>query len=281
MLKVVLCLVNAYRSRYPYLVKRALRWVSTINTTASIEGRECVVMEQNVQVPIKDNEQEHRHHMVLDGILTIPEQEKNPKKAIVVFAHGSGSGRHSPRNQYVASILNDESSISTLLVDLLTEREQTIDEKTREYRFNIKLLANRLADITDWLLTKNPKTQNTTIGYFGASTGAAAALMLAAEPPAGAADAVKAIVSRGGRPDLAGSTYLKQVQASTLLIVGSIDNTQVIAINQKALKELKNAREKRLVMIPGAGHLFEEPGTLEEATRHAASWFERYLIFSD
>jgi putative phosphoribosyl transferase len=233
-------------------------------------------MEQNVQVPIKDKGQEHRrlNHFVLDGILTNLEQEKNPKKGIVVFAHGSGSGRHSPRNRYVASVLNN-SGIGTLLVDLLTSEEQKIDEKTREYRFNIKLLANRLCAVTDWLLLENPKTQNAPIGYFGASTGAAAALMAAAESPA--ADAVKAIVSRGGRPDLAGSSYLKQVQAPTLLIVGSKDNPQVIALNQKVLQQLKSAKEKRLVMVPGAGHLFEEPGTLEEAARHAASWFDKYL----
>jgi dienelactone hydrolase len=174
--------------------------------------------------------------------------------------------------------LNNDSRIGTLLVDLLTEEEQEIDEKTREHRFNITLLANRLAAITDWLLVKNPKTQNASIGYFGASTGAAAALMAAAAAPARpAADVVKAIVSRGGRPDLAGSSYLNQVQAATLLIVGSKDNTQVIALNQKAMQQLKNAREKRLVMVTGSGHLFEEPGTLEEAARHAASWFEKYL----
>jgi len=214
---------------------------------------------------------------VLDGILTIPEQEKNPKKGIVVFAHGSGSGRHSPRNQYVASVLND-SGISTLLVDLLTEEEQKIDEKTREYRFNIKLLSNRLSAITDWLLVKNPETLNFTVGYFGASTGAAAALMTSAVVAAeDRPTLIKAIVSRAGRPDLAGSSSLKQVQAPTLLIVGSKDNAQIIGLNQKAMQQLKNVKKKRLVMVPEAGHLFEEPGTLEEAATHAASWFEQYL----
>jgi pimeloyl-ACP methyl ester carboxylesterase len=234
----------------------------------------------DVQIPINDREQEReQHHLVLYGTLAVP--EKNPKKGIVVFAHGSGSGRHSPRNQYVASVLNNESriGIGTLLVDLLTSEEQEIDEKTREYRFNIKLLASRLSEITHWLIVKNPETQNFTIGYFGASTGAAAALMTAAVAAA-AADRptlVKAIVSRGGRPDLAGSSYLQQVQAPTLLIVGSKDNPQVIGLNQKALQQLKNVKEKRLVMVPGAGHLFEEPGTLEEAAKHAASWFDKYL----
>ena len=162
---------------------------------------------------------------------------------------------------------------------MLTLEEQEIDEKTREYRFNIKLLANRLAAITDWLLVKNPKTQNASaIGYFGTSTGAAAALMAASADGNPAAEAIKAIVSRGGRPDLAGgSSYLKQVHAPTLLIVGSKDHPQVIALNQKAIQQLKNVKEKRLVMVPGAGHLFEEPGTLEEAAKHTASWFMHYL----
>ena len=234
--------------------------------------------EDSIQITIEgDYGPEHTyHHVSLEGILTIPpQQEKNPKKGIVVFAHGSGSsGRHSPRNQYVASVLNNESRIGTLLVDLLTSEEQKIDERTKEYRFNIKLLANRLAATTDWLLSENPKTQNaSSIGYFGASTGAAAALIASVKHP----DIIKAIVSRGGRPDLAGS-YLKQVQSPTLLMVGSKDNPQVISWNQKSLQQLKNAKEKRLVMIPGAGHLFEEPGTLEEAAKHAASWFERYLL---
>jgi putative phosphoribosyl transferase len=235
--------------------------------------------DDDIQITVEEHyEREHRRLIVLDGILTLPERE-NPKKGIVVFAHGSGSGRNSPRNQYVASLLNNESRIGTLLVDLLTEEEQKIDEQTREYRFNIKLLANRLAAITDWLLVKNRKTQNaSSIGYFGASTGAAAALMMAAQCPPPTSDAIKAIVSRGGRPDLAGgSSYLKLVHAPTLLIVGSNDNTQIIALNQKAMQQLKNVKEKRLVMVPGAGHLFEEPGTLEEAAKHAASWFELHL----
>jgi putative phosphoribosyl transferase len=240
----------------------------------------CVWIEdQDVQIQIEeDYEGEHRH-VVLDGILTLSEQEE-PKKGTVVFAHGSGSsGRHSPRNQYVASVLNNNSGIGTLLVDLLTEEEQELDERTQEYRFNIKLLANRLSATTEWLLTmknsiKPQGEENLTIGYFGSSTGAAAALIAAVQRPA----LVRAIVSRGGRPDLADSSYLKKVQAPTLLLVGSEDNTQVIAWNQKSLQQLKNCKEKRLVMVPGAGHLFEEPGTLEEAARHAASWFERYLL---
>src|SRR5215210_3675152 len=189
----------------------------------------CVCIEgYDVQIQIEeDYEGEHRH-VELDSILTLvrPEQEEKDsnskrRRSIVVFAHGSGSsGRHSPRNRYVASVLNNESRIGTLLIDLLTAEEQEIDEKTREYRFNIKLLANRLAAITDWLV-KNSKTQNVTIGYFGASTGAAAALIASVvERPTGDDDVVKAIVSRGGRPDLANSSYLKKVQAPTLLLVG-------------------------------------------------------------
>lgn len=236
------------------------------------------LQEEDVQIFIMEDESKHDHSNVeLTGILTLhPKQEK---KRIVVFAHGSGSGRDSPRNQYVASVLNN-SGIATLLVDLLTSEEQRIDDRTREFRFNIRLLSNRLAAVTDWLFTQNREIRNanTSIGYFGASTGAAAALIAAAERSAASDDIVKAIVSRGGRPDLANSSYLKKVRAPTLFLVGSRDNPQVIGLNQKALKELKNAREKRLVMIPGAGHLFEERGTLEEAAHHTASWFERYLF---
>lgn len=235
------------------------------------------LQEEDVQISIMEDESKHDHRNVeLNGILALnPKQEK---KGIVIFAHGSGSGLHSTRNQYVASVLNNNSGIGTLLVDLLTAEEQKVDDRTREYRFNIRLLANRLAVVTEWLLHKyGVETQyisSKSIGYFGSSTGAAAALIAAAER---SDDVVKAIVSRGGRPDLANTSYLKKVQPPTLLLVGSKDNPQVIALNQKAIQQLKNAKEKRLVMIPGAGHLFEEPGTLEEAAKHAASWFERYL----
>jgi dienelactone hydrolase len=234
--------------------------------------------EEDVQISIMGDEgKQDRRNMELNGILALhPNQEK---KGIVVFAHGSGSGRLSPRNQYVASVLHG-AGIGTLLVDLLTAEEQEIDERTREHRFNIRLLANRLAGVTNWLITKSQETQNAdvSIGYFGASTGAAAALIAAADAIVDDGNSViRAIVSRGGRPDLANSSYLRKVQAPTLFLVGSRDNPQVIALNQKALKELKNAREKRLVMVQGAGHLFEEPGTLEEAARHVSSWFDRYL----
>jgi dienelactone hydrolase len=238
-----------------------------------------VLQAGEVQISIMDDESKHYNSSTeLNGILTLhPKQEK---KGIVVFAHGSGSGRHSSRNQYVASVLHN-SGIGTLLVDLLTSEEQKIDERTREYRFNIRLLASRLLAVTDWLLTEYHETENNvnvSIGYFGASTGAAAALIAAAERTDNGNDSlIRAIVSRGGRPDLANSSHLKKVQAPTLFLVGSRDNPQVISLNQKALKELKNTKEKRLLMIPGAGHLFEEHGTLEETAKHAASWFEKYL----
>lgn len=236
------------------------------------------LQEEDVQISILENESKHYHSNVeLNGILTLnPKQEK---KRIVIFAHGSGSGLDSPRNQYVASVLNNNSGIGTLLVDLLTLEEQKIDERTREFRFDIRLLSNRLIAVTDWLHRKNPATQSVSIGYFGSSTGAAAALTAAVTSVERHDDdnVVRAIVSRGGRPDLANSSYLKKVQAPTLLLVGSKDNPQVIALNQKALQHLENVKEKKLLMIPGAGHLFEEPGTLEEAAKHAASWFEKYL----
>lgn len=203
----------------------------------------------DVQIPIKGHkEEEQQGILLLDGILTLPQgNAKRRRTGIVVFAHGSGSsGMHSPRNRYVASVLNNSSGIGTLLVDLLTAEEQEIDEKTREYRFNIKLLANRLAAITDWLLLENRKTPNVTIGYFGASTGAAAALIAAAERTSDEDNMsiVKAIVSRGGRPDLANSSYLKKVRAPTLFLVGSKDNPQVIALNQKHCSSSKMPRRK-------------------------------------
>jgi len=185
----------------------------------------------------------------------------------VLFAHGSGSSRHSPRNRFVAEVLG-EAGLATFLIDLLTEEEEAIDRRTRQLRFNINLLATRLAGATDWLL-HNPSTRHLQIGYFGASTGAAAALVAATQRP----QAVSAIVSRGGRPDLADSV-LSQVQAPTLLIVGGNDDP-VIAMNQSALAKLQT--EKQLKIIPGATHLFEEPGTLEQVSQLASQWFEQYL----
>jgi dienelactone hydrolase len=187
-------------------------------------------------------------------------------KGVVVFAHGSGSSRHSPRNQFVAEQLR-ESSIATLLIDLLTEAEEKVDDATRELRFDIGLLAKRLAAITSWL-KKNPETRELKVGYFGASTGAAAALVAAAQNPQ-----VAAVVSRGGRPDLAGVSLAKVI-APTLLIVGG-DDFGVIELNQQAYDLLRGTKE--LAIVPGATHLFEEEGALEEVARMAQKWFQRYL----
>jgi putative phosphoribosyl transferase len=202
--------------------------------------------------------------VTLAGSLTLPEQAQ----AIVLFAHGSGSSRLSPRNRYVARLLN-EAKLATLLVDLLTLHEEVIDARTAQLRFDIDLLAERLVDATDWL-TEFPDTKGLRIGYFGASTGAAAALAAAAIRP----DVVNAVVSRGGRPDLAGAA-LTRVQAPTLLIVGENDG-QVIELNRAALAELRC--EKQLVIVPGATHLFEEPGALDVVAQLARDWFERHLI---
>ena len=202
--------------------------------------------------------------VTLEGNLTLPEEAQ----AIVLFAHGSGSSRHSPRNRYVARVLN-EAKLATLLIDLLTLHEEVIDTRTAHLRFDIDLLAERLVDATDWL-TQFPDTKHLPIGYFGASTGAAAALAAAAVRP----DVVGAVVSRGGRPDLAGSA-LPRVRAPTLLIVGG-DDRQVIELNRAALAQLRC--EKQLVIVPAATHLFEEPGALDEVARLARDWFQRYLI---
>ena len=188
-------------------------------------------------------------------------------RGVVVFAHGSGSSRFSPRNRFVAEKLR-ESGLVTLLLDLLTPEEEEIDERTRQFRFDIDLLSRRLIGAVDWP-GLDPQTRDLNIGCFGASTGAAAALIAAAQRP----DAVKAVVSRGGRPDLA-ATFLPRVKTPTLLIVGGKD-FQVIRMNQEAMQLLRC--EKKLEIIPGATHLFEEPGKLDEVARLAADWFARHL----
>lgn len=197
------------------------------------------------------------------GQLTLPEQATG----LVIFAHGSGSGRLSPRNQYVANALN-EAGFATCLFDLLTEQEEQVDDLTLTHRFNITLLASRLADVTAWL-SKEYQDDQFKIGYFGASTGAAAALMASAITPI----PIKAIVGRGGRPDLAGS-YLSSVAAPTLLIVGSLDPV-VIDLNKDALSRLPGT--KALRMVANATHLFEEPGALDEVIALTIQWFKRYL----
>lgn len=199
----------------------------------------------------------------IDGVLMLPSEARG----IVVFAHGSGSSRHSPRNQYVAQILQS-AGFGTLLMDLLTRQEESIDTYTLKFRFDIGRLADRLVMAIDWL-SQQPETVDLPVGLFGASTGAAAALQAAAARP----NLVKAVVSRGGRPDLAG-VALEHVQAPTLLIVGA-DDTPVIPLNELARQRLRAPAE--LVLVPGATHLFEEPGTLGEAARLASDWFAKHL----
>ena len=207
----------------------------------------------------------------IQGELTIPDRST----AIVVFAHGSGSSRYSPRNKYVARSLI-EAGIATLLIDLLTPDEEAIDVETAELRFNIDFLASRLSAATNWVRTQSA-TEKLHIGYFGASTGAAAALVAGATAAKQPSDVVEAIVSRGGRPDLAGP-HLKSVGAPTLLIVGGNDPV-VLELNRQAAAELRT--QYRLEIIPGAGHLFEEPGALEHVAILAREWFEDYLVLAN
>jgi dienelactone hydrolase len=211
--------------------------------------------EHVVQVPIGA--------ISLEGNLNLPAAPRG----VVLFAHGSGSSRHSPRNRFVAGELNRR-SIATLLIDLLTRDEDAIDRRTRELRFDIPLLAERLLGATDWL-SQHPDTSRLALGYFGASTGAAAALIAAAEKT----DAVRAVVSRGGRADMAEDS-LPQVQAPALLIVGERD-PQVISLNEQSLAQLQTT--KRLAIVPQATHLFEEPGALESVADLAGDWFADYL----
>jgi putative phosphoribosyl transferase len=211
--------------------------------------------EQHVRIPAGD--------VSISGDLVVPAQARG----IVLFAHGSGSSRLSPRNRRVAASLR-EGALATLLMDLLTRDEEAVDARTAHLRFDIGFLADRLVAATDWLATR-PETRPLAVGYFGASTGAGAALVAATRRP----EVVRAIVSRGGRPDLAGDA-LPRVAAPTLLIVGGRDGP-VIEMNREALARL--TVEARLEIVPGATHLFEEPGTLDEVARLARAWFERWL----
>ena len=201
--------------------------------------------------------------VTLHGDLARPDE----CRGIVLFAHGSGSSRLSPRNRYVAGVLG-ETGLATLLMDLLTEDEESVDRRTGHLRFDITLLAERLVAATRWLASE-PTTRGLAIGYFGASTGAGAALVAAARRP----ELVRAIVSRGGRPDLAGDA-LERVKAPTLLIVGGHD-IPVIGMNRDAMTHMR--AEVKLEIVPGATHLFEEPGTLEVVARLACDWFVRHL----
>ena len=205
-------------------------------------------------------------HATLDGNLTIVDQAIG----VVLFAHGSGSSRHSPRNQFVARTLND-AGLATLLFDLLTPEEEAVDVYTREHRFDIGLLAERLVYVTKW--AKQQKlTRDLSIGYFGSSTGGAAALVAAAELPTD----IGAVVSRGGRPDLA-SDCLPKVKAATLLIVGGEDHV-VINLNEQARAQMRC--EVKIEIVTGATHLFEEPGTLEQVAKLASDWFVLHIAGS-
>jgi dienelactone hydrolase len=210
-------------------------------------------MDQSVKIPAGD--------VQLEGDLAIPDGARG----VILFAHGSGSSRHSPRNRFVAEMLR-EAGLGTLLMDLLTREEERVDMETAHLRFDIGLLARRLVAATDWLL----ESHQVRAGYFGASTGGGAALVAAAERP----ESVYAVVSRGGRPDLAGRA-LPLVAAPTLLIVGGLDHP-VIRMNEDAALQMR--AEHRLEIVPGASHLFEEPGTLEAVARLARDWFLQHLV---
>jgi putative phosphoribosyl transferase len=213
------------------------------------------MIQEEIKIPIG--------RVVVQGNLTIPHEARG----IVLFAHGSGSSRFSPRNQYVSKEFVN-AQIGTLLFDLLTSEEEEQDIETAEYRFNISLLAERLIGATKWL-KNDPTTKTLPLAYFGASTGAAAALIAAAK----LADDISTVVSRGGRPDLA-DNYLSQVRAPTLLLVGDLDR-EVIELNRLAMAQM--TAETKLVIVDGATHLFEESGKLEEVAKLSKDWFVRYL----
>ena len=211
--------------------------------------------ENVVRIPVDDD--------FIEGNLRLPAGAKG----VVLFAHGSGSSRFSPRNQYVANVLN-KAEIATLLIDLLTKDEEKVDMRTRQFRFDIDLLTERLMSAAKWL-KRNTRMQNLKLGIFGSSTGAAAALIAAAKLPGD----VAAVVSRGGRPDLA-MEHLAEVRAPSLFIVGGRDAV-VIDLNRKAMAEV--SAKKNLEIVPGATHLFEEPGKLEEVAKLATSWFLQHF----
>jgi putative phosphoribosyl transferase len=203
--------------------------------------------------------------VTLEGNLNIPEDPKG----LVIFVHGSGSSRHSPRNQYVAGKLQ-AAGLATLLFDLLTAAEEELDLRTRQLRFDIDMLSRRTIAAANWL-SEHMLTRDLQQGFFGASTGAAAALITAAERP----ELTGAVISRGGRPDLAAGV-LPRIEAPTLLIVGQLDQ-QVIQLNEQALAQMNADTQKELIIVPGATHLFEEPGALEYVARLSSDWFRRYL----
>jgi putative phosphoribosyl transferase len=213
------------------------------------------MIQEEIKIPVAG--------VVVQGNLTIP----NNARGIVLFAHGSGSSRFSPRNQYVSKEFVN-ARIGTLLFDLLTRDEEEQDIETAEYRFNIPLLAERLIGATEWL-KNDPTTKTLPLAYFGASTGAAAALIATAK----LVGDISTVVSRGGRPDLAGD-YLSQVKVPTMLLVGGLD-IEVLELNRQAMAQM--TAETKLVIVSGATHLFEEPGKLEEVAKLSTNWFVRYL----
>jgi putative phosphoribosyl transferase len=210
---------------------------------------------ESVSLPLGD--------VTLDGDLSLAPHARG----LVLFAHGSGSSRHSPRNRFVAGVLH-EAGLATLLMDLLTADEEILDDRSGELRFDVQLLGHRLLGATEWLATE-PRAAALPVGYFGASTGAAAALIAAAARP----QVVRAVVSRGGRPDLAGAA-LSRVEVPTLLVVGGADR-HVLDLNREALAQIRSPKE--LVVVPGATHLFEEPGALERVAELAREWLVRYV----
>jgi dienelactone hydrolase len=240
------------------------------------EGKKEEPIRNSVSIPLSNL----TRSFTLQGYLTIPEEPKG----IVLFSHGSGSGRNSPRNNYVARALNKD-GLATLLVDLLTSEEEQTDISTERLRdkipgvvlnrFNIALLTDRLISMTDWIL-QNPDTKRLPLGYFGASTGTAAAIAATTKVPS---QVIGAIVSRSGRPDLAGASNLKLVTAPTLFLVGGNDSPYVIKWNKNALQDI-SSEKKKLVTIANATHLFEEPGTLEEVARLASGWFRCFFLES-
>lgn len=236
-----------------------------------------------VRIPVQTPSNKAAASTILEGNLTIPDN-LSATKGIIVFAHGSSSGRHSPRNSYVAQVLNKD-GLATLLVDLLTKEEAEIDIRTEKVRCkipglilnkcNIKLLSDRLVRITNWLLTTPYfETQRFIIGYFGASTEAAAALTAAAQKDT----VVGAVVCCSGRLDLVSDEVLTNVQVPTLFIVGGNDNKKVIDINNNAINKLSNVQKKKVAVVPGATHLYEEPGALENVARLASGWFRCYFL---
>lgn len=240
-------------------------------------------MEDLVRIPVQSPSNKAAASTILEGNLAIP-HNFSTTKGIIVFAHGDGSGRHSSANSYVAQVLNKD-GLATLLVDLLTKGEEETDVRTEKVqckipglilnKFNIKLLSDRLLRITNWLLTVPYfETQRVIIGYFGTSTGAAAALTAAAQKDT----VVGAVVCCSGRPDLVSDEVLTNVQVPSLFIVGAGDNKKVIDINNNAINKLHNVQKKKVAVVPEATHLYEEPAALENVARLASGWFRCYFL---